>query len=473
MSEIKHTTTYIETAKIPPQALDIEEAVLGTILFEGRSFIKVSDILRSEMFYKEAHQFIFEAISGLAVNFEVIDFLTVTEKLKQLGKLEEIGGAYYLTELLNKNILSGNIEYHAQIIVQKYLKRELIRIGSEVQTESFNEKEDVFNIINNLSKSTIDLTQLFVRKKIKKMGDITLEILELSEKIRQGKEDIDGIPTHIHSLNKMILGFRAPDVVIIAGRPGMGKTALLVSFIRDIIKRDIPVGLFSLEMSAKQITYRILSQETGIPYKRLIRVDELSNEEYVLFKEKLNEINNPPLYIDDTSAINVAEMRIKAKEMVLRYKIKIIFIDYIQLMGINRESKYNREGQIGEISRGIKQIAKELDIPVVPLSQLSRRVEERNSRKPKLSDLRESGTIEQDADIVMLMFRPAYYKIKEDAGGFYTNSEMEVLCELDIAKHRNGPIGIVPLQFDKNTMSYAEFGVEKELTEPEQEKIPF
>ena len=476
-SDIKREQTRIKSGlneittnfgKIPPQAIDLEEAVLGAVLLEKTAITTVIDFLNSDMFYKEAHQKIYQAATNLFDRSEPIDIMTVTNELKQMGDLELVGGAYAVTMLTSRIATSSNIEYHARIVVQKYMGRSLISTCSDLINKAYEDTTDVFKLLDAFSDASLKHSRIVNRGRIVTAGEVAMEVKQHSERVRSGEIKQDGIQTHITKLNEIIYGFRAPDVMILAGRPGMGKTALLVSFMLEIAKNNIPVGVFSLEMSAKQLTYRMASQLTGISYQRLIRAERLSATDYALFEKALYEITSLPIFIDDTSAITIRELRAKGKEMSVANGVKIIFIDYLQLMGSNKD-RFNREAQIADISRGVKQLAKDLDVPVVPLAQLSRKVEERPDKRPKLADLRESGSLEQDADIVMFMFRPKYYKITEDSGTpqTYSKEEMRVLCELEIAKHRNGPIGTIPMKFNEVTMRYTDLDLEDDTVQVE------
>lgn len=488
-SDIERKQTRIKTSlteqtiglgKIPPQAIDFEEAVLGSVLSNNTAITSVIDFLKAEMFYKESHKKIFQAATNLFDRSEPIDPMTVTNELKTLGELEIVGGAYYITMLTSKITGTSNIEYHARILVQKYMARSLITTCSNLVNEAYEDTTDVFKLLDKFSDAALEHNRIVSRGRIMSVAKTALEVEEHAAKIRSGEINQDGIPTHISKLNEIIYGFRAPDVMIIAGRPGMGKTALLVSFLLEISKSNVPIGVFSLEMSSKQLTYRMASQLSGVSYQRLIRADKLSESDYLLFQKALKEVMTLPIFIDDTSALTIRELRAKGKEMVISYGVKMVFIDYLQLMGSDKD-RLNREGQIADISRGVKQMAKDLDIPVVPLAQLSRKVEDRPDKRPKLADLRESGSLEQDADIVAFMFRPKYYKITEDSGNppTYSKEQMRVLCELEIAKHRNGAIATIPMRFNEITMKYTDLDVEDSGAqveidlETEDELLPF
>lgn len=432
--------------KLPPQAVDLEEAVLGALMLEKNALSEVIDILTPDSFYKEAHQKIFEAISNLFQKTSPIDLLTVTAELRQMGVLELVGGAYYITQLTDRVVSAANIEYHARIISQKYIQRELIRVSTEIINNAYEETTDIFDLLDHAEKSLFDIAQNNLRRDSRKMDDIMREAINSLELLKDREEGLTGIPSGLTSLDRMTSGWQPSDLVIIAARPAMGKTAFVLSVARNAaVDHDKPVAVFSLEMSSIQLVNRLISGETEIEQEKLRRGD-LADHEWQQLHSRIDRLTEAPIIIDDTPALSVFEFRAKCRRLKAQYDIQMVVVDYLQLMQGKADGKSgNREQEIGSISRALKSVAKELNIPVLALSQLSRAVESRpgNSKRPMLSDLRESGSIEQDADMVLFLYRPEYYGLTEDEEGRSTAGVGEVI----IAKHRNGETGIVPLRF--------------------------
>jgi replicative DNA helicase len=434
--------------KLPPQALDLEEAVLGALMLEKDALSAVIDILKPEVFYKDAHQKIFESIQILFTASSPVDILTVTAQLRQQGNLEMIGGAFYITELTNRVASAANIEYHARIISQKFIQRELIRISTDIINQSYEDTSDVFELLDYAEKNLFEIAQNNLRRDSRKMDDIVKESLKMLESLR-GKEDtLTGVPSGFTALDRVTNGWQKSDLIIIAARPAMGKTAFVLTCARNAaVQFNKPVVVFSLEMSSVQLTNRLISGEAEIEQEK-IRKGQLEDWEWHKMTSKIGGLSEAPLIIDDTPALNVFEFRAKCRRLKAQYDIQMIIIDYLQLMQGKADGKGgsgNREQEISSISRALKQVAKELNVPVIALSQLSRAVENRpgGSKKPMLSDLRESGAIEQDADMVLFLYRPEYYGLDQDENGNPTAGIGEVI----IAKHRNGETGSVPLRF--------------------------
>ncbi|MEJ7779870.1 MAG: replicative DNA helicase [Daejeonella sp.] len=432
--------------KLPPQALDLEEAVLGALMLEKDALSAVIDILNPDVFYKDSHQKIFEAIQALFQKSSPIDILTVTAQLRQQGDLEMIGGAYYITELTNRVASAANIEYHARIISQKFIQRELIRISTEIISNAYEDTTDIFDLLDHAEKNLFDIAQNNLRRDSRKMDDIIRESLENLEKIKDKVDGLTGVPSGFTALDRITSGWQPSDLVIIAARPAMGKTAFVLSCARNAaVQFGKPVVFFSLEMSSVQLVNRLISGETEIEQEK-IRKGHLAEWEWQQLHSKIGKLTEAPLFIDDTPALNIFEFRAKCRRLKAQYDIQMIIIDYLQLMHGKSDGKGgNREQEIGSISRALKSVAKELNVPVIALSQLSRAVENRpgGSKKPMLSDLRESGSIEQDADMVLFLYRPEYYGLTEDEQGRSTVGIGEVI----VAKHRNGETGTVPLRF--------------------------
>ncbi len=442
--------------KIPPQAVDLEEAVLGALMLEKDALSAVIDILKPEVFYKDGHQKIFGAIHNLFQKSSPIDILTVTAQLRQSGELEIVGGAFYITELTNRVVSAANIEYHARIISQKYIQRELIRISSEIITNAYEDTTDIFDLLDHAEKSLFDIAQNNLRRDSRKMDDIVRESLEALEKLKDKVDGLTGIPSGFTALDRMTSGWQPSDLVIIAARPAMGKTAFVLTCARNAsVQFDKPVVVFSLEMSSVQLVNRLISGEAEIEQEKL-RKGNLAEWEWQQLHSKIGKLTEAPLFIDDTPALNVFEFRAKCRRLKAQYDIQMVIVDYLQLMHGKSEGKGggNREQEIGSISRALKSVAKELNVAVLALSQLSRAVESRpgNSKKPMLSDLRESGSIEQDADMVLFLYRPEYYGLTEDEEGRSTLGVGEVI----IAKHRHGETGTVPLKFIGKYVKFAD-----------------
>ena len=438
-----------EKGKLPPQALDLEEVVLGAMMIDKKGVDAVIDILHSEAFYKESHQYIFQSIVKLFENTEPIDLLTVSTKLKSDGKLEKAGGDYYLVQLTQKVSSSAHIEYHARIILQKYIQRSLIRISTEIIEESYDETKDVFNLLDKAESKLYDVTQGNIKKSTETAQSLVIQAKKKIEEI-SNKDGLSGIPSGFSDLDKLTSGWQPSDLVIIAARPGMGKTALTLSMARNIaVAQNIPIAFFSLEMSSIQLITRLISSETGLSSEKL-RTGNLEKFEWEQLNVKVSALENAPLFIDDTPSLSIFDLRAKARRLSSQHGIKLIVIDYLQLMTAGGSNKNgNREQEISTISRNLKALAKELDVPVIALSQLSRAVETRGgSKRPILSDLRESGAIEQDADIVSFIYRPEYYKIDEWDDEERTPSSGQ--AEFIVAKHRNGGLNNIKLKFVSN-----------------------
>lgn len=445
--------------KLPPQALDLEEAVLGALMLEKDALSAVIDILKPEIFYKDAHQKIFRAIQTLFTASSPVDILTVSAQLRQQGELEMIGGAFYITELTNRVASAANIEYHARIISQKFIQRELIRISTDIINQSYEDTSDVFELLDFAEKNLFDIAQNNLRRDSRKMDDIVKESLKMLESLRGKDDSLTGVPSGFTALDRVTNGWQKSDLVIIAARPAMGKTAFVLSCARNAaVQFNKPVVVFSLEMSSVQLTNRLISGEAEIEQEK-IRKGQLEEWEWHKLTSKIGNLSEAPLIIDDTPALNVFEFRAKCRRLKAQYDIQMVIIDYLQLMQGKSDGKGgggggNREQEISSISRALKQVAKELNVPVIALSQLSRAVENRpgGSKKPMLSDLRESGAIEQDADMVLFLYRPEYYGLDQDENGNPTAGVGEVI----IAKHRNGETGTVPLKFIGKYVKFAD-----------------
>jgi len=431
--------------KVQPQALPLEEAVLGAIMLDKNALPNVLDILRAESFYLEQHKLVYAAMMRLFQRSHPVDLLTVTEELRKSGDLEAIGGAYYLVELTNKVTSAANIEYHARIIAQKHIQRELIRVSTQIIQDSYEETTDVFILLDEAEKNLFSITEQNLSRGVENLGALTTKALKQLEELKDKTDGLTGIPSGFTNLDRLTSGWQPSDLVIIAARPGMGKTSLVLSMARNAamdFKR--PVAIFSLEMSNIQLVHRLLSLEGEIPGEKL-RSGKLAEYEWQQLHTAIERLSEANIFIDDTPAINIFELRAKCRRLKMQHNIELVVIDYLQLMSGGADNQRgNREQEVSAISRSLKSMAKELNVPVIALSQLSRAVEVRGGdKRPQLSDLRESGSIEQDADIVGFIYRPEYYQIMEDAEG----QSLKGISEVIIAKHRHGATDTVKLRF--------------------------
>ena len=436
----------LQQGKIPPQALELEEAVLGAMLIDKKGVDEVIDLIQPEAFYKTAHQTIFEAIFQLFQDSQPIDLLTVSSELRKKGKLESIGGEFYLVQLSQRVASSAHIEFHARIILQKFIQRSLIKISNEIIESAYRESTDVFDLLDEAESKLYDVTQGNIKKSSESAQNLVLEAKKKIEEISK-REGLSGISTGFEKLDKLTSGWQPSDLIIIAARPGMGKTALTLSMARNIaVMKQIPVAFFSLEMSSIQLITRLISAETGLSSEKL-RTGKLADHEWQQLNVKVTDLEKAPLFIDDTPSLSIFDLRAKARRLSSQHKIKLIIVDYLQLMTAGTSTKTgNREQEISTISRNLKALAKELDIPVIALSQLSTAVETRGgTKRPMLSDLRESGAIEQDADIVSFIYRPEYYNI--DEWDDEERSPSQGQAEFIVAKHRNGGLDNIRLKF--------------------------
>jgi len=459
--------SLLQYGKIPPQAVELEEVVLGAMMLEKDAVANVIEILKPEVFYKEAHQHIFKAIYNLFNGSQPVDILTVTNELKSMGKLDIAGGPYYVAQLTSKVASSANIEFHSRILLQKFIQRELIRISGEISTDAYEDTTDVFELLDKAERNLFNVSETNLRRKYSDMQSILKEAISEIEMAKEASKNNDystiGVASGFTNLDRITAGWQKSDLIIIAGRPSMGKTAFVLSMARNaVIDHKFPVAIFSLEMSAIQLVLRLISMETELPSDRLRR-GNLEDYEWQQLNTRIKNLEEARIFIDDTPALSVFELRAKARRLVAQHGIQLIIIDYLQLMSASVDTKGMREQEISSISRALKGLAKELNIPVVALSQLSREVEKRpGSKKPILSDLRESGAIEQDADLVLFIYRPEYYKIEE----FDDNTPTQGLAEIIVAKHRNGQTGDVKLRFQKQFGKFSDFDVFKEIEEP-------
>ena len=435
-----------EYGHLQPQALDFEEAVLGALMIEKDAYSVVSEILRPESFYDHRHQLLYKAITTLAMRQQPIDILTVAEQLRTTGELEEAGGPFYITQLSGKVASSAHIEYHARIVAQKFLARELITFTSGIQTKAFDETQDIDDLMQEAEGKLFEISQQNMKKDYTQINPVIQEAYEMLQKAAARTDGLSGLESGFRALDKMTSGWQDSDLVIIAARPAMGKTAFVLSMAKNMaVNAKIPVALFSLEMSNVQLVNRMIVNVCEIPGEK-IKSGQLAPYEWGQLDYKIKELYDAPLYVDDTPSLSVFELRTKARRLVREHGVKIIIIDYLQLMNASGMSFGSRQEEVSTISRSLKGLAKELNIPIIALSQLNRGVESRegiDGKRPQLSDLRESGAIEQDADMVCFIHRPEYYKIYQDEKG----NDLKGMAEIIIAKHRNGAVGDVLLRF--------------------------
>lgn len=435
--------------KVPPQAKDLEEAVLGAIMLEKSAFDTVVEILKPECFYSDGHQRIYRAMQGLQQKNQPIDILTVVEELRSREELDMVGGPYYVTKLTNAVVSAANIEAHSRIILQKFIQRELIRISGEIISDSYEDSTDVFDLLDDAESKLFEITNNHLRKNFDSIDTVLVKTVQRIEDMRHRNEDITGVPTGFASMDKVTYGWQNTDLIILAARPSVGKTAFALNLARNAClhpTKPTPIAFFSLEMSSAQLVQRILSAESEIWLEKIARGKLEEHEMKQLYAKGIQRLAKAPMFIDDTAALNIFELRAKCRRLKNKHNIGMIIIDYLQLMSGSNERNTNREQEISKISRDLKGLAKELQVPIIALSQLSRAVEQRGAKDgnkiPQLSDLRESGAIEQDADMVMFLYRPEYYEITQNEFGESNKGETHVR----IAKHRNGSLETIKLR---------------------------
>ena len=437
-----------EFGKLQPQDLQVEEAVLGALMLERDAYSEVSDILKPESFYDAHHQMIYAAIVALASKQRPIDMLTVTEQLRNDGNLEAVGGPVRISELTGRVSSAANVEFHARIVAQKYLARELIHFSSHIQSQAFDETIDVYDLMQEAEGKLFEISKNTLKRDVVQIDPIISEALAKIQEAANKESGLSGLQTGYHDLDKITSGWQNSDLIIIAARPAMGKTALVLSMAKNMaVDFNTPIAIFSLEMSNLQLVNRLISNVCELESEK-IKSGQLSQPEWSNLMTRVKNLYTAPLYVDDTPSLSVFELNTKARRLVSEHGVQMIIIDYLQLMNATGMKFGSREQEVSTISRSLKQLAKELNIPIIALSQLNRSVEtrgdDRNGKRPQLSDLRESGAIEQDADIVCFIHRPEYYtRSSEDAEG----NDIRGLAEFIIAKHRSGSVGDIKLRF--------------------------
>ncbi|MEN8117459.1 MAG: replicative DNA helicase [Bacteroidota bacterium] len=459
MAERKKTSaqTTIEQinaqyGKLPPQAVEVEEAVLGALMLERDAYVTVADVIDTQSFYKEEHQKIFESIKKLSGKEKPVDLLMVTQELKDRNQLDEVGGPAYITQLTRRVASAAHIEFHARIIAQKFIQRELIRVSSEIQAKSYDDTVDVDDLIDFSESELFQVAQGNIKKETVPIKPVLNQAVIQIEKARNKKDGLSGVPSGFTSLDRVTSGWQKTDLIIIAARPAMGKTAFVLSMARNMaVDHGKSVAVFSLEMSSIQLVNRLISAETELGAEK-IKTGKLEDYEWHQLNKRIKTLDDAPIFIDDTPALSIFELRAKCRRLKMQHDIDIVVVDYLQLMTAGTDMRGSREQEVSSISRSLKAIAKELDIPIIALSQLNRSVESREGKRPQLSDLRESGAIEQDADIVTFIHRPEYFGITEDSSG---NSLLGV-AEIIIAKHRNGATADIHLRFKKELAKFSD-----------------
>lgn len=442
----KTTIINLEKGKLPPQAIELEEAVIGAVLIDNSGLHEAMEILFPDVFYKEPHRLVFEAVNSLYNRNEPVDLLTVSQELRKQGKLDLVGGDFYLIGLTQKIASSAHIDYHSRILLQKFVQRKCIATSSELIDSSYSEDVDIFELLEKVYKDYGAVTDLITVGKVESFRD------NVNNYLNKTQNDKKGIPSSQVSINKKLNGYQNSDLIILAARPGMGKTAFVLNEVLECGLNNIPVVFFSLEMSTNQIIGRFLSIISGIDITKINNFS-LTHSEKIYLKECADMLASLPIHIEDTGGISPIEMKIKCNKLKREKEIKMVVVDYLQLMKIKNKKVNNRENEISEISQSLKNLAKGLDVPVIALSQLSRNVEQRgSSKRPLLSDLRDSGSIEQDADVVMFIYRPEYYKIEQWDDEEAESTENQ--CEIDVAKYRHGETGYCRLGCELKYMRF-------------------
>jgi replicative DNA helicase len=430
--------------KIPPQDLVAEQSVIGSMLMDKNAIVRVVEILASDSFYRDAHRYIFETILELFDKGEPVDLVTVTDALRKSGRTDMAGGSVYVADLLNSVPTSANVEYYAKIVEEKAVLRRLIDAGTNIVSSAFEETEDVDQILDNAEKAVFDIALKRVRDGFHKIDSVIKRVLDRIDSLYDKKDALTGCSTGYPDLDKLTAGFQNSDLIIIAARPSVGKTAFALNIAQNVaVKNKIPVAIFSLEMSKEQLAQRMLCSEAEVNAQRL-KTASLSDTGWKKLTRALGKLSEAPIFIDDSASMTSTEIRAKARRLKIERGLGLVIVDYMQLMR-GRMRVENRVQEISEIARSLKTLSRELEVPVIALSQLSRAVEQRNDRIPRLSDLRESGEIEQTADVVLFIHRDDYYNPQSDRGN---------LAEIIIAKQRNGPVGTIELVFRKEIAKF-------------------
>ncbi len=467
---VNPTDIFEKGARVPPQAVDVEKTVLGAMLLDKEAVGIAIENIEDTVFYRDAHRKIYQAMLALYEKNEPVDVITLSDELKKRNELDDVGGTYYLTELAAMVPSSANIEYHLKIIRDKAVLRQLIVVSSSIIKSAYEEGEDAERILDTAEAEVLGVSQASRQKSYELIKPLIMETIHELEKLHQtSKEGITGVASGYRDLDNILAGFQKSDLIILAGRPSMGKTAFALNLARNAaVDHNVPIGFFSLEMSNQQLVQRLLCMESEVDSQRL-RTGRLKESEWPKLSRRIGRLVEAPIYIDDTPSMNIMKLRARARRMVTEKKVGFIIVDYLQLME-GPKGIESRQQEISYISRSLKTLSKELQVPILALSQLSRAVEARTDRRPTLADLRESGAIEQDADVVMFVYRPEVYGIPNFDDDEKTPTENMV--EIIIGKHRNGPIGSVKLVFLKNYGKFADRS-RYEMDEVPQQEVNF
>lgn len=429
----------MELLKVPPHNLEAEQAVIGALMLEPESGSSVFELLQPEDFYRDNHRLIYSAIRDLFEKGDPIDLVSVAEILRQQGRLEHVGGIATISEIARSVPSASNVEYYAKLVTEKALLRQLIRASSSIVERGYEPGEEARGLLEEAEKLILDLSRRRVKDGYSFIRDVLLETFEKIEHLYANKGNLTGVPTFFAELDRMTSGWQPSDLVIIAARPSMGKTALVLNMAQNAsVRAKVPVAIFSLEMSKEQLVQRMLCGEAMVDSQR-VRTGELLDTDWPKLTRAVGPLSDAPIFIDDTVGISLAELRSKSRRMKLEHNIGMIIIDYLQLISVGKKTE-SRQQEVAQISRTLKGLARELKVPVLALSQLNRGVEQRQDKRPMMSDLLESGGIEADADVISFIYRDEYY---------HPESEKKGIAELIIAKHRNGPVGTVELGFLK------------------------
>ncbi len=433
--------------KIPPQDLEVEQSVLGALLIDKNAIIKVADILTAKDFYSPAHERIFETMIELYEKRQPVDILSLTSRLKEKNLLTEIGGSSYLADLTNKVPTASHIEHYAKVVKEKKILRDLIRTSAEITEEAFDTAKDVEELLDGIEQKIMAISQRSMSKNFVPVKDELKTAYDRIEQLHQGKGQLRGIPSGFDGLDNLLSGFQKSDLIIVGARTSLGKTTLVLDIARNAaIKTGLPVGIFSLEMSREQVVDRLIAAESQVPLWKL-RTGRITDDlEFEMIQNSLDRLSRVNIFIDDTPSPNIMQMRSMARRLQIEHGLGLLVVDYLQLIAARTNSE-NMVQQVTEISRGLKALARELNVPVIAVSQLSRGVDQRDNKIPRLSDLRESGSIEQDADVVILLYRKNQDRID-------IAPEEQNLTQVNIAKHRNGPLGSIALRFDPERVTF-------------------
>jgi replicative DNA helicase len=441
--------TQTQSIKVPPQNIEAEQMVLGSILLDKNSITKVADLLYPEDFYNPAHEKIYKTILELYEKHQPVDILTVTNRLKEKKILTDVGGSSYLAEITNLVTTTSHVDYYAHLVKEKKILRDLIKISAEITENAFEPQKEFEMFLDEIEQKILAVSQKSVSQNFTHIKEELIAAYERIEKLHERKGLLRGLATGFTELDNLLSGLQKSDFIIIGARPSLGKTSLALDIARNVaLKEDVPVGIFSLEMSREQVVDRLIAAQSNVPLWKL-RTGRVSDDtEFQMIQKALDTLSKTPIFIDDTPSPNILQMRSMARRLQVERGLGLIIVDYLQLIAPRHtSSQVNMVQQVTEISRGLKGLARELNVPLIALSQLSRSVDKRDNRVPQLSDLRESGSIEQDADVVLFIYR----KDRDDPN---TPPEEQGIAEIKIAKHRNGPLGSVKLRFDSETVSF-------------------